>query len=142
LPLRLHYVLDGEAFVGSLVNRSNLKLGFHDREDLCEYLLATLWELSLRFDGRQGSRFSAWARAILSKRVYDWQRQRYGRTRWVFASHVYEREHPVVVSLDTGLVDALGAGAGDPADSGDLGLSGVLGDGDRQRARDLETLGL
>jgi hypothetical protein len=66
----------------------------------------------------------------------------YGRTRWVWRDHIYERKRPVVVSLDAGLVVVESAGPGDFEGGGDLGLAGILGDGDRQRARDLETLGL
>ncbi|HEX3268506.1 MAG TPA: hypothetical protein VHQ98_11035 [Gaiellaceae bacterium] len=70
----MHDVDDAFGFVCAIVSRSNLELGFPDREDLREYLLGELWILSTRFDGSRGSRFSIWAKATLSKRVYDWLR--------------------------------------------------------------------
>jgi hypothetical protein len=143
LPLRLHDVDDGVRFAGAIANRSRLELSYHDAEDLRQYLVTELWLLSTRYDPAVSSiSFSTWAGTTLRLRVVDWQRQRFGRTKWSFAGRTYERPRPNLVPLDARLDDALGAGAGDPADGGDLGLARVLDGGDRQRLRDLETLGL
>jgi hypothetical protein len=143
LPLRLHDVDDGVRFAGAIAARSRLNLSYHDAEDLRQYLVTELWLLSTRYDPAVSSvSFSAWAGTTLKLRVVDWQRQRFGRTKWQFAGHTYERPRPRLVPLDARLDDALGSGTGDPADSGDLGFTGVFDGGDRQRVRDLETLGL
>jgi hypothetical protein len=143
LPLRLFDVADGVRFAGAIANRSRLELGYHDAEDLRQFLVTELWLLSLRYDPAASSvSFSTWAGTTLRLRVTDWQRQRFGRTRWSFFGHTYERPRPSLVPFDARLDDALSAGASDPADRSDLGLAGVLHGGDRQRIRDLETLGL
>jgi hypothetical protein len=66
-----------------VIQRSGLKLGHHDREDLLAYLLSTAWQLSVGFDpARTGKNFSGFALYVLRRRVTDWQRSRF-RTRWV-----------------------------------------------------------
>jgi hypothetical protein len=144
LPLRLHDVDDGVRFVGAIANRSRLDLSYHDAEDLRQYLVTELWLLSTRYDpAASGISFSTWAGTTLRLRVTDWQRQRFGRTKWKWADGTsYERPRPSVVPFDARLDGALSSGAGDPADGGDLSLRGVLDGGDRQRLQDLETLGL
>lgn len=87
---------------------------------------------------------SAYADQRLRLRLVEWKRARF-RTRWKFKDRVYERPRPQLVPLDylDRLDAALAARSGDPADSGDSALGGLLDDGDRQRAaRDLDTLGL
>jgi hypothetical protein len=144
LPLRLHDVDDGEKFAGAIASRSRLELSYHDAEDLRQFLVAELWLLSLRYDPAASSvSFSTWAGTTLRLRVTDWTRQRFGRTKWKWADGTsYERPRPSLVPFDARLDDALSSGAGDPADSGDFGLAGLLSSRDRQRARDLEALGL
>jgi hypothetical protein len=104
---------------------ARLKLSLHDGEELHAYLIAECWRLSLRYDGSQGSRFSVWARQTLSLRLVDWQRARWGRTRWTFSDgHVHERERPQPISLDANdperdrLDAALGRGGVDGDASG------------------------
>jgi hypothetical protein len=47
-------------------------------------------------------------------RPVDWQRQRYGRTRWTFGNgRVYERRRPELVSLDDADNGRRGAAAGE-----------------------------
>jgi DNA-directed RNA polymerase specialized sigma24 family protein len=147
VALQLHDVRDAEAFANAIANRSQLELGPDDDEDLRQFLLVELWHLSVRYEPSRNRAFSTYAVAILKRRTVDWQRQRHGRTVWKFKDRTYIRRPVELVSLDDGvdhglLGGAVGAGAGDPADSGDLGLAGVLRDGDRTRARDLEILGL
>jgi sigma-70-like protein len=142
LPLRLHDVDDGVRFAGAIAARSRLKLSYHDAEDLRQYLVTELWLLSTRYDPASSVSFSTFAGTTLRLRVTDWQRQRFGRTKWKFAGHTYERPRPSLVPFDAELDGALASGTGDPADGGDLELAGVLGAGDCQRARDFATLGL
>jgi Sigma-70 region 2 len=105
--LQLHDVRDAAAFVAAITRRGSLKLSFHDREDLEQYLLVELWKLSERYEPG-GVSFSTMAGATLRKRVVDWQRSKLGRTKWQFAGgKTYERERPQVVSLDSPGVDRL-----------------------------------
>lgn len=76
MALQLHDLRDAEAFVAAIANRSELDLSWSDREDLEQFLLETCWELSLRYDPTQNRSFSAFAVAILKRRVFDWQRSR------------------------------------------------------------------
>jgi DNA-directed RNA polymerase specialized sigma24 family protein len=105
-PLALHDVDNAEGFVSAIVARSGLQLDHHDREDLCQYCLLVCWQLSLRFEPG-GITFSTWAGVTIRKRINDWQRQRYGRTKWTFKDRVYERPRTELVSLDAGLDDTL-----------------------------------
>jgi DNA-directed RNA polymerase specialized sigma24 family protein len=140
-PLPLFDVRDVEALCTGIVQRSRLTLDHHDREDLTAYLIATCWELSLRYEPGQTS-FSTWATTTLKLRVIDWNRKRNGRTRWQFSGHTYERERPRLVPLDAELVDTLPARAGDPALDSETALGGILDAGDSQEARDYLALGL
>lgn len=133
---------DVEALAERVVALSGLTLSWHEREDLTTYLIETAWQLSLRFDADRLDSFGAFAWNVLRLRTTDWLRQRRGRTRWQFADSTYERERPTLVSFDARLVELVAEGAGDFADGGDLSLAGVLDAGDRQRAWDLELLGL
>jgi DNA-directed RNA polymerase specialized sigma24 family protein len=138
----LHDVDDVEALLARAVSRSRFaaSLRADERDDLLAWLFEVAWKLSESFDPSRGS-FSGLLYGAAQRRTIDWQRSCY-RTRWQFAGRTYERPRPTLVPLDTGLDGALGSWPGDPADGGDLGLAGVLGSGDRQRARDLETLGI
>jgi DNA-directed RNA polymerase specialized sigma24 family protein len=143
--LSLHDVDDASRFVASIVTRSNLRLSYHDAEDLHQYLLGEAWKLSLRYKPGGGS-FSSFAGTTRRLRVVDWTRQRNGRTVWKFANHTYERERPQLVSLDDPERDHLGtslaASAGDPAAGGGADFARLFGAGDRQRVEDFEALGL
>jgi hypothetical protein len=141
--LRLHDVDDAERFVSGIVSQRGLELSFHEREDLVEWLLVECWKLSLVYEeGIIKLGFRKYAAVTLKKRIIDWQRQRLGRTRWVFKDKIYERPPTILVSLDAGLGELESQGASDPADGCDLVLPGLFDDGDQQRARDHETLGL
>jgi len=143
-PLALWNVDNAERFCWAIVSRSRLELDFHDAEDLHQYLLVECWRLSLRYQPG-GPDFDGWASRILRMRVVDWTRQRNGRTTWQFANRTYERRRPQLVSFDSErdrLDSALGTGTGDPAAGRDSDLGRLVSTGDRQRARDLRTLGL
>ena len=74
LRLRLHDVDDAEAFCTAIVTRSGLSLSWSDREDLEQFLVVQMWELSLRYDRgdpQYPPRFAAYATNILRKRVVD-----------------------------------------------------------------------
>lgn len=144
--LALHDVDDAAAFCAAIAAGSGLVLSVHDREDLEEYLLAVAWELSERYRPG-GVSFSSWAWRTLRLRVVDWQRLRFGRSKWQFADATYERPPRITVSLDDRddrdcLVGAVRAGNGDLEVGWDPTLKGLLGTGDQQQARDLRTLGL
>jgi hypothetical protein len=145
--LSLHDVDDGVAFVAAITNRTGLELSWSEREDLEAYLVSTLWEISLVYEpGRIRKGFSTWAGIVLRRRVVDWQRAKGGRTKWQFKDRVYERQLPSFVSIDDQfdsdlLGSALGTDGGDDEANRDAPGGGLLGDRDRSRARDLETLG-
>lgn len=114
--LPLHDIDDAERFVSAIAGRSGLTLSWDDRADLEQYLLVECWQLSLRYDGAQGSRFSSYARNLLQRRTVDWIRKRNGRTRWQFANgRVHERKRPELVSLDNSELDQLGSSQPDGA---------------------------
>jgi hypothetical protein len=142
--LPLHDVDDAAKFVAAIATRSGLKLSYHDREDLEQFLLVECWKLSRERQWR--SSFAGCFAPILRLRVVDWQRQRFGRTRWQFSGHTYERERPQLVSLDDARRDQLGAslaaGTSDPPASSDPDLERLLGARDRERAWDYAELGL
>lgn len=107
-----------------------------DHEDLVSYLIGVCWELSGRYDPAKDKNpnFAAYAARILTLRVADWYRQRFGDTR--------HGEKPVVLSLDAPLVlessgsdasesadrlvDTLAASTGDPAVDRSPDLVGLL----------------
>ena len=147
--LALHDVRDTEALCVSVLRRSRLELSSHDFEDALSFLIEAAWKLSLGYQrGDRPASFSSYAAPILQRRVTDWQRKTKGRTRWTFRDHIYERPRPILVSLDsvTPELDRLGASldprAGDLEDGGDPAFGGLQAGGDRQRARDLDALGL
>ena len=146
--LSLHDVRDATAFVAAIAVKSPLRLEWHDDADLREYLLGELWILSTRYDATASSiSFATLAGNTLRLRVVDWTRQRFGRSRWQFRGHVYERPRPELISADDVVgVDllerALAALDGDLAPGGDEAVGGLFRDRDRARARDLELLDL
>ena len=145
-PFALFDVRDVEGLALKAINDGQrVELRPHQRDDLCAYLIGEIWALSLRFDPARGS-FAAFAYHTARLRKIDWLRKEHGRTRWQFAGRTYERERPLLVSLDGPdrhqLDDALATGGGDPASDSDQDLGGVVGARDSARARDDETLGL
>lgn len=109
--LALHDIQDVEAFTAQLIHRANLEIPWADQEDLHAHLIATCWELSLRYppDHPSWDIFSARAATILKLRIVDWKRQRYGRTTWTFTGHTHTRparQHIPLEHADTSrLVD-------------------------------------
>jgi DNA-directed RNA polymerase specialized sigma24 family protein len=146
MGLKLHDIDDAERFVAVIATRSGLKLTFHDRQDLEQFLLVEVWRLSLRYEpGIIHKGFSTWAGTTLRKRCVDWQRSRFGRTKFAFKDHVYERPRTEFVSFDdpqhNRVVDALGTEPGDLEANWDETLRGLHAERDRTRARDLKILG-
>ena len=140
-------VRDAAAFVGGIVVKSPLRLSWHDDADLREYLLGELRILSTKYEPEASTvSFSSWAGTLLRLRCVDWRRQRFGRTKWKFAGHVYERPRPELVPLDDGVVaavdGALATRDGDRPPDWDSLVGGLFRDRDCARARDLELLGL
>jgi hypothetical protein len=135
--LELHDIRDVEAFCTSIIRRRRLNIPVHDEEDLLAYLVETAWELSTTFQ-RTTVSFSTYAGNTLRARLSDWQRTRYGRTRWTFSTHVYERKLPELVSTDTELGAALLDRTMDgPADSA-APLLRLLAQGDSSPPPDLD----
>jgi hypothetical protein len=73
LPAKLTIldVDDVEQFASQIVQQSGLDLSYHEREDLVTFLMATCWELSLRYDPAGVSSFRIWARRTLRLRCVD-----------------------------------------------------------------------
>jgi hypothetical protein len=145
--LALHGIDDVEAFTAGIVQHSHFELSFHDRQELHAHLISECWRLSLVYrPGIIRGGFSLWAGTTLRKRLIDWERQRFGRTKWQFSDRTYERPRTEIVSLDdpqrSQLVNALGTRTGDLEASWDETLRGLYAGRDRARARDLKTLGL
>jgi hypothetical protein len=147
--LRLHDV-DAERLVRGIVTRSGLELNYYEREDLEQFLLIECWKLSLRYEsGRIDKGFGAYATVALKRRVVDWQRKRWGRTKWSFSGgRVYVRPRPELISFDAdnSVSDRLDAvestRAGDSAPGGDEDWRRLLAERDRNRIRDFDILGL
>jgi len=146
--LSLRGIADVEAFTGRIVERSKLYLDHSDREALHAFLVAECWLLSTRYSPGRIS-FSTWAGATLRLRLVDWQRQRFGRTRWTFKDgreHVRERAQLVSLDADDSLRDRLdesvAARSGDPAADSSTDLEWLLEGGDRKAARDIAEMGL
>jgi hypothetical protein len=81
-------IADVEAFTGRIVERSGLRLSAQDREELHVWLIEECWSLSTCYrPGRLA--FAAFADGRFRLRVVDWQRARWGRTRWTFSGREY-----------------------------------------------------
>jgi DNA-directed RNA polymerase specialized sigma24 family protein len=122
-----------------------------DREDLIAYPLADAWRMSERYaPNSPKSRFGAWIEPTLQQRCIDWRRSKYGRTRWQFSSHTYERPREPDRRLDApgrpgdpdagDLRDLVAARTGDPAADRDPDLAWLYADADRNVDRDLNLL--
>lgn len=112
---------DTVAFCASFVRRSVKRdLNAEDREDLLQELAVACWRAARTFDPAK-AKFTSYATGVLSHTAVTWERRTFKRTRWVFKTHVYERELPTFVELGEqhGAVAAPGmdpAERGDPAD--------------------------
>ena len=120
-----------------------------DQEDLISYLIGVCWELSGRYDPAKdrNPNFASYAARILTLRVADWYRQRFGDTR--------HGDKPIVLSLDAPagfaggeasegtdrLVDTLAASTGDPALDRAPDLVGVLQRRSGEESRTHDALG-
>jgi hypothetical protein len=146
---------DVEALVRKVVDDRlrmwGARLNQIDHEDLVSYLIGVCWELSGRYDPAKdrNPNFATYAARILTLRVADWYRQRFGDTR--------HGERPIVLSLDAPatlssgdgdeedgrgrLVDSLPSREGDPADDRTPDLVGILGRGSGDEAGPHDTLG-
>ena len=148
MALQLHDVRDAEAFVAAIANRSQLELGPDDDEDLRQYLLAELWLLSVRYEPSRNRAFSAYAVAILRRRAVDWQRQRHGersgssKIASTNGRHDPSSSHSTTATIVAHWEGLSTRGAALMRQVGILRLAGILREGDRQRTRDLDTLGL
>ena len=98
-----HDIADVEQFCNRIIHRSRLELSWHERDDLLAYLVETCWQLAEDFRPG-GIRFSTYAGNTLARRVIDWVRARYGRTRWTNPNGqdgtVYERDRVEFVSIE------------------------------------------
>ena len=145
--LGLHDVRDVGAFTAAVIHRSNANLSREDMEDAHAYLITTTLELSQRYEQR-GESFSYWVRPTLQRRLIDWQRKRFGRTRWQWSDSAYERRLIEQVSFDVDeasrdrLEQALGARDGDRTADRDADLGWLRAERDRCRARDNQLLGI
>jgi hypothetical protein len=83
--LALHDVADTEVFCAAIVHTSKLQLSPLEREELLTFLIEEAWRLSGRYEPG-GMRFSAFASYMLKWRIVDWQRKRFGRTKWAHAN--------------------------------------------------------
>ena len=134
MALELHDVRDAEQFARAIAARSNLRLSYHDTDDLHEYLLSELWVLSTRYNPGGTVSFSSWAGTILRLRCVDWQRKHYGRTKGQFSGgRSYTKDLPDVLSLDA-LDDEPGS------ELGRVEPGGSLDDGTHRLADELRSL--
>lgn len=154
-----------EALATSVVERAlskrSVPLDEFRREDLLADLIAYTWELSLRYDvdtdrrisqarGRRPG-FEGWATYWLRLRLIDWIRKTEGRTRWAFSGtssinpgyrgKIYERERPIVVSLDGELAESLESRRLDSAPHSDPDFRGALDRGDSPAAWEAVQMG-
>jgi len=119
-------------------------------EDLHAYLIAECWELHRRWNRDATPSFKQYASYVLRLRVVDHCRKERGRSKWVFGNgYSHERERPRVLSLDAPaepggdpLGEFVAARTGDPEDDCDSAFGGLLEDGDRKLAGDLDALRL
>jgi DNA-directed RNA polymerase specialized sigma24 family protein len=108
----------------------------HERDDALAYLIATVWEASLKYDPERFLSFSTFAYQLSRRRTIDWFRGRFGRTRWSLSNgYEHDRErpdiYPLEAALDGELEGALGGGQGHFADDRSPDLLGVLTDRSR-----------
>jgi DNA-directed RNA polymerase specialized sigma24 family protein len=92
------------------------RLGEDEHEDALAFLVATVWEVSTRFDPQRSRCFEHYAYSICRRRAIDWYRRHYGRTRWAFSDSQYEREQPALLSLEESTDSGAGELDGSDAD--------------------------
>lgn len=93
--------VDAEPFCRWIFRRSRLEFSYHDEEEAISFLIEECWQLSLGYQhGINAKCFSNYATGLLKHRLTDWQRKRFGRTKWQFADRTYERPRPVHIPLD------------------------------------------
>jgi hypothetical protein len=121
-------IKDVEAFTARISEKTRSQLSYHDGLDLHAFLISECWELSLRYEsGRQS--FSTFAGTQLRWAVVEWQRRRFGRSRWVYKDRVVERPRVELVSLaaDASERDRLESTIGDRGvEDGASGLPALL----------------
>jgi hypothetical protein len=109
--LALHDVEDVEKLCRAVLAPFERRGMVDDFEDALAELVGVCWQLGERYDRERDRRpnFAAYASLILSLRVHDRIRRVRGRTKWSFREErresgrlprSYERERPVVLSLD------------------------------------------
>jgi hypothetical protein len=122
-----------------------------DRDECVSFLLEQLVRLAYKYDPKRDKRgpdFNGFANYRLRRfGVADYYRHTAGRGSGKFSTHTYQRDVPVVFSLDTDtdggrLVTTVAAGGSDPAASSDPAFARLVAQRDRRRAGDLETLGI
>jgi DNA-directed RNA polymerase specialized sigma24 family protein len=122
----------------------------HEHEDLCAYLIGVARELSIAYNPARGRvSFSSFLGTTARLRIIDWVRKERGRSKWSWSNgKSYERERPRLVSVDADdslrdrLDETVAARTSDPSADSSRDLAGFLEDGDRERARDRDALGL
>jgi hypothetical protein len=145
--LTLFDLHDVERMVGSVISgNKRLHLNPQQYESLTTYVIEEVWRCSLRYDPGRGTAFTTFAYETASRRVVDWLRLEFGRSKYQFHDRTIERTQPELISLDgiksDRLDEAVATGTSDPADDWNPDLEGLLDCGDSQHARDLELLGL
>lgn len=97
--LTLHDIRDVESFCADTIPKTwTDQLAAHDHEELLDYLIVIVWELSR--NKRWHTSFSGWVTPRLHQRRHDWLRKRNGRTVWKFAHTEYRRELPTLLEYD------------------------------------------
>jgi hypothetical protein len=154
---QLHDVDDVEGLLRKAIADSGTALTPHDLDDLLGELFEFAWKLAAKYDPGRGSFSTFLYGSVRRQGISAWLRRPLertgrtgftgGRTVWRFGGErVHERRPRQFVSFDGGDSDgldaALGTGAGDPPIGSGSACDGLLVSGDRQRARDLRTLGL
>ena len=141
--LELGSVRDAEAIARIAIidatRRDGSHLSHHDREDAVSAVIVAAWRGYERCQERGAEWNSSICYVVCRRGFVDHLRSRYGRSRWQFADHIYERERVVVVSLDDKWDDgdggasradrvgeSFGGGSVDPQERGDPGLERLL----------------
>jgi hypothetical protein len=133
-----------------LVNEAIAGRHVDDHDECISFLLEQLVRLAYRYDptakgARDFAGFAAYRLRVFG--LADYLRSTRGRTVWQFSTHTYQREIPVLLSLDEdadagGLDAPLATGSGDPATRSDPALRRLVADRASRRAEDLASLGI
>ena len=147
--LQIRDVLNVEKLAARALNdelrRIRATLNGQEFEDALAYLVAVVWESSVKYDPRRSSSFSQYAYRICRLRLTDWYRARYGDLR----SGPAKRDFLNTLSLDAPahgasddgssarpLGDSLEGGSGDPQAGSPADLLRALHGGRRQTIED------